>query len=62
MRERVGLLELSGFPKFEVEGVGARAWLDGMVANTIPKKVGRTSLCYALTLRVRCTLSSPSLA
>lgn len=48
MRERVGLLELSGFSKFEVEGVGARVWLDGLVANGLPKKVGRMSLCHAL--------------
>lgn len=48
MRERVGLLELSSFAKYEVEGPGARAWLDGMVANAIPKGVGRMSLAHAL--------------
>ena len=39
MRERVGLLELSGFSKFEIEGPGARG-LDGLVANAIPQKQG----------------------
>ncbi len=48
MREKVGMLELSGFSKFEVEGPGARAWLDGMVANAIPKSVGRMNLTHAL--------------
>ncbi len=48
MRERVGLMELSSFAKYEVEGPGARAWLDGMVANAIPKKIGRIALCHAL--------------
>jgi len=48
MRERVGLLELSSFAKYEVEGPGARAWLDRMVANAIPKGVGRMSLAHAL--------------
>ncbi len=48
MRERVGLLELSSFAKYEVEGPGARAWLDRMVANAIPKAVGRMSLAHAL--------------
>ena len=48
MRERVGILELSGFSKFEVEGSGARAWLNGLVANAIPKDVGKMTLCHAL--------------
>jgi len=48
MRERVGVIELSSFAKYEIEGPGARAWLDGMVANAIPKGVGRMSLSHAL--------------
>ncbi len=48
MRERAGLLELSSFAKYEVEGPGARAWLDSIVANTIPKSVGRMSLAHSL--------------
>lgn len=48
MRERVGLMELSSFAKYTVEGPGARAWLDRMVANAIPKNVGRINLCHAL--------------
>ncbi len=48
MRERVGLMELSSFAKYEVEGPGARAWLDSIVANTIPKTVGRMSLAHSL--------------
>ncbi len=48
MRERVGLMELSSFSKYQVEGPGARAWLDRMVANIIPKGIGRMSLSHAL--------------
>jgi len=48
MRERVGLMELSSFAKYEVEGPGARAWLDSIVANSIPKKIGRMSLAHSL--------------
>ncbi len=48
MRNNVGLMELSSFAKYEVEGPGARDWLDGMVANVIPKAVGRMSLAHAL--------------
>jgi dimethylglycine dehydrogenase len=48
MRERVGLMELGSFAKYTVEGPGARAFLDGMVANAIPKSIGRINLCHAL--------------
>ena len=48
MREQAGLLELSSFTKIEVEGSGARAFLDGIVANNIPRKVGGISLAHAL--------------
>ncbi|SMF53967.1 dimethylglycine dehydrogenase [Tistlia consotensis] len=48
MRERVGLLELSSFAKYTVEGRGARDWLDRMIANNVPKSVGRMNLCHAL--------------
>ena len=48
MRERAGLIELSSFAKYEVQGPGARDWLDRMVANAIPKGVGRMNLCHLL--------------
>lgn len=49
VRERVGLIDLTGFSKFEVAGPGAEAFLDRLVANRIPAKIGRTALCHALT-------------
>ncbi|MEM7198017.1 MAG: FAD-dependent oxidoreductase, partial [Pseudomonadota bacterium] len=48
MRERVGLMELSSFAKYIVEGPSARDFLDQLVANNIPKKQGRINLCHAL--------------
>ncbi len=48
MRSRVGLMELSSFAKYTVEGQGARAFLDRMVANAVPKASGRINLCHAL--------------
>jgi dimethylglycine dehydrogenase len=51
VRERVGLLDLTGFSKFEVTGPGAEAYLDRLVANKLPKKVGRIQLCHALNER-----------
>jgi len=51
MRERVGVIDLTPFTKHEVAGPGAEAWLDGLVANKVPTKIGRIALCHALTRR-----------
>jgi len=51
LREKVGVIDLTPFTKFEVTGPGAEAWLDGLVANKVPTKVGRIALCHALTKR-----------
>lgn len=42
-------MKCSTFSKFEVSGPGAADWLDRLVANSIPKKIGRMSLAHALT-------------
>ena len=49
VHEKAGLLDMTAFSKFEVTGPGAEAWLDGLVSNRIPKKVGRINLCYLLS-------------
>ncbi len=46
VQNRVAVLDLPGFTKFEVTGAGAGAWLDHMVAGRVPKKDGRTALNY----------------
>jgi dimethylglycine dehydrogenase len=51
MRERAGVIDLTPFTKHEVTGAGAEAWLDGLVANKVPAKIGRMALCHALTFR-----------
>jgi dimethylglycine dehydrogenase len=51
MRERVGVIDLTPFTKHEVSGAGAEAWLDGLVANKVPSKIGRMALSHALTRR-----------
>ena len=43
VRSGVGIIETSTFAKLEVTGVGARGWLDGILAGRIPKP-GRTAL------------------
>jgi len=51
MRERVGVIDLTPFTKHQVTGPGAEGWLDGLVANKVPVKLGRMALSHALTKR-----------
>lgn len=48
VRNGVGLVEMTPMTKFEVSGPGAEAWLDGLLANRLPKP-GRIALCHHLT-------------
>jgi dimethylglycine dehydrogenase len=48
VRERVGVLDLPGFTKYELKGPGAAAHLDQLTCSKLPS-VGRVSLAYALT-------------
>ena len=45
VRDNVGLAEISGFARFNVEGPGAVEWFDTLTAGRMPA-VGRTSLAY----------------
>ena len=45
VRDGVGVLDLPGFSRFEVEGPGAADWLVGQIAGALPK-VGRMGLAY----------------
>jgi dimethylglycine dehydrogenase len=45
------VIDLTPFTKHEVTGPGAEAWLDSLVANKVPTKIGRIALCHALTRR-----------
>lgn len=47
--ENVAVQDMSAFAKMEVSGPGARDWLDSILANRIPKKMGRIALCHLLT-------------
>jgi dimethylglycine dehydrogenase len=47
--KHVGLQDMSAFAKCEISGPGAEAWLDQLLTNTVPKKVGRVTLSYLLT-------------
>jgi dimethylglycine dehydrogenase len=43
VRSAVGLLEISTFARYEVTGPGAATWLDGLLANRLPRE-GRLAL------------------
>jgi len=48
VREKVGLLDISGFSRFEVTGPNAEAWLDRVMASRLPKP-GRARLAPMLS-------------
>jgi dimethylglycine dehydrogenase len=49
VHNNVGVLDMSAFSKFTVKGKGAGPWLESLVANNIPKAVGRVGLCHMLS-------------
>ncbi len=49
--ENAGLLDMSAFAKCRVEGPGAEAFLEQLIANKVPRKIGRIVLAHALAPR-----------
>ncbi|HHI82274.1 MAG TPA: FAD-dependent oxidoreductase, partial [Rhizobiales bacterium] len=49
VHENAGLLDMTAFAKYMVTGADAEKWLDSILANRIPKAVGRIGLCHLLT-------------
>ncbi|MBT5435351.1 MAG: FAD-dependent oxidoreductase [Alphaproteobacteria bacterium] len=47
--ENVGILDMSAFAKCRISGPGAEVFLDGMIANKLPKTIGRVGLVHSLT-------------
>lgn len=45
VRDHVGVLDLPGFSRFNLDGVGAAEWLRGKIAGALPK-IGRMNLGY----------------
>lgn len=48
VHDSVGIQDLTAFAKYEVSGPGAEAWLDGLLANRLPKAIGRIALTHML--------------
>ena len=49
VRERVGLLDLSGFAKYDVSGPDAESFLSRLCANRIPTRAGGITLTHVLS-------------
>jgi dimethylglycine dehydrogenase len=51
VHDNVGLMDMSAFAKCEVSGSGAEGWLDSILTNRAPERIGRVTLTYLLTKR-----------
>jgi dimethylglycine dehydrogenase len=49
VHERVGILDLTGFSKFDIMGPQAESFLNRICANQIPRKVGGIALVHLLS-------------
>merc|ERR1711991_870763 len=51
VKKNVGLLDMTAFAKCRIKGSKAEEFLDYLVANKLPKKIGRINLCHALNTK-----------
>ncbi|MFP4568707.1 GcvT family protein [Rhodosalinus sp.] len=51
VRERAGILDISNFAKYRVAGPGAEDWLNALLANRMPREVGRSCLAPLIGAR-----------
>ena len=49
VREKVAIIDITSFSKFEVTGLGAEGYLDELLAHRLPQRAGRIVLAHALT-------------
>jgi dimethylglycine dehydrogenase len=49
VHERVGVLDLTGFAKYDINGAGAEEFLNRICANQVPRKVGGIALVHLLS-------------
>jgi dimethylglycine dehydrogenase len=64
VRERVGILDLSGFSKFQVSGPGAESFLNYIITSKVPKAVGKISVATMLTQKgtIKCDVTVTKIA
>jgi dimethylglycine dehydrogenase len=58
VREAAGVMDVSAFTKVEVSGTDAEAFLDRLIANTLPRKNGGIVLTHMLNARGRIELET----
>lgn len=58
VRNGVGVMDITAFTKVEISGPDAAAYLDRLVANSLPKKVGGMVLTHMLNRRGRVELET----
>ena len=51
LRESVGVIDISNFAKYAIKGPGAVAWLNALLANSMPTEVGRSCLTPLIGVR-----------
>ncbi len=48
LQDNVGIMEVSGFNRYEISGKDAHDWLDNIMCSRVPRKTGRVGLTYFL--------------
>ena len=48
VQNAVGIMEVSGFNRYEITGNGVHDWLDGILCSRVPRKTGKVGLTYFL--------------
>ena len=51
LRDAVGVIDISNFGKYEVTGPGAGDWLNALVANHVPREIGKSCLTPLIGMR-----------
>ena len=51
LREAVGIIDISNFANYRIKGSGAADWLNALLANNMPKEIGRSCLTPLIGLR-----------
>ncbi|MFZ9038029.1 MAG: FAD-dependent oxidoreductase [Gammaproteobacteria bacterium] len=49
LQQHVGMMEVSGFNRYEISGKGTTEFLDRLVCGRLPTEIGKLGLCYLLT-------------
>ncbi len=64
VRQRVGILDLSGFSKFQVSGPGAESFLNYIITSKVPKAIGKISVATMLTQKgtIKCDVTVTKIA